>query len=122
VLGLAAERQVLLLAGRVPHLEVTLDAAQVEHGDRDRVRERDGVAQVDKRVHAWQVAILAEAAQQRLGRAPVLGRLEPHRREHAPPRLDLRQLRLGRAGQPRPGDVQERAKIGGDVHGDAVDR
>ena len=63
-----------------------------------------------------QVAVPPEAAQQRLRRRPVLGRLQPHLGVRAAPCRDLGQLRLGSrgqafagAGEPR---CQERQGVG----------
>jgi hypothetical protein len=92
VLDLAAEREIVLVAGRVPHLERPGDLVRVEDGDRDGEGQRDRVAQVDQRVQRRQATFLAEPAEQRLGRAAVLGRLQAHPGEGAPPRLDLGEL------------------------------
>lgn len=64
-LSLPAERD----AGRVPHLERPGDLGRVEDSDRDGEGQGDRVAQVDQRVQPRQAALLAEPAQQRLGRA-----------------------------------------------------
>jgi hypothetical protein len=120
VLGLAAERQVVLVAGRVPHLERPGDLVRVEDGDRDGEGQRDRVAQVDQRVQPRQAALLAEPAQQRLGRAAVLGRLQAHPGEGAPPRPGSREILIPvlRPAGPWPARVVVRA--GGRVGGDAL--
>jgi hypothetical protein len=92
VLDLAAEREVVLVAGRVPHLERPGDLVRVEDGDRDGEGQRDRVAQVDQRVQRRQAALGTEPAQQRFGRAAVLGRLQAHPGEGAPPGLDFGKL------------------------------
>ena len=77
-LVLAAEGQVVFVAGGPAHLEVAGDMLQVEDGDRNRIRHRDRIAQVDERMDARQLALLAQAPQQRFGCAAVLRGLQPH--------------------------------------------
>src|SRR5215813_14133195 len=122
VFHLAVEGQVFLVTGRAPHLQPAGDRGDVEDGHRDGERERDGVAQVDEGMLVRESSLLAEPPQQRLGGAPVLGGLEPHPGEGAPPGLDFGQVAFGDRGQPgRCG----RGELGGvrgdgDVSGDAV--
>jgi hypothetical protein len=108
VLDLAREGQVLLVSGRIAHLERAGDLGDVQDRHRDGEGQRDRVAQVDQGMHLGQGPFLAETAQQRFRGAPVLGRLEAHGREGAPPGLDLRQFALGgHRRQPRPGNGRE---------------
>ena len=87
VLHLARERQVRLVARRVTHLKITGELGDVENGNRDGAGNRDGVARVDERMKPRQAPLGAESAQQRLRSAAVLGWLEPHPGEGAPPGL-----------------------------------
>ena len=64
MLEVARERDVRLGPRRGPDREISLDAIEVEDGDRDGMGGGDGVAQVDERVHARQVAMGADAAKQ----------------------------------------------------------
>jgi hypothetical protein len=123
MLDVSGEGQVLLVPGRVPHLERAGDGGDVEDRDRDGEGQRDRVAQVDERMQPWQAPLLAEPAQQRLRRAAVLGGLEPQLREGPPPGLDLRQLALGaHRRQPGLGDGREPvgSRAGRRVAGDAL--
>ena len=101
MLGVPGEGQVLLVAGRVADLERAGDRHEVQDGHRDGEGQRDRVAQVHQGMQPGQAPVLAEPAQQRLRGAAVLGRLQAHGREGAPPGLDLRQFALrGDPGQP----------------------
>ena len=64
MLDLAGERQVVLVASGVTHLQLTGELGGVEHRYRDGEGDRGGVAQVDQGVQFRQGAFLAEAAQQ----------------------------------------------------------
>ena len=89
---LTGDLEVRYAAGNEAYLTF---AGEVEHpaphevifADRDGEGNRDGVAQVDERMKPRQAPLGAEAAQQRLRSAAVLGRLEPHPGEGAPPGL-----------------------------------
>jgi hypothetical protein len=125
MLGIAAERHVVLVTGRVPDLDAAGDRGDVQDRHRDGEGQRDRVAQVDERVQPRERSLLAEPAQQRLRGTPVLGGLESHPRERAAPCLDLRHLALWPVRQPGPRDGQEllgpAGRIGRDVTADPGD-
>jgi hypothetical protein len=120
MLDIASEGQVGLVSGRVPDLERAGDLGDVQHGHRDGEGQRDRVAQVDQGVQRGQAPFLAEAAQQRLRGAAVLGGLEPHPGKGPPPGLDLGQLALGSPGEAGRGRGVEPVGLDLSGGGDAV--
>ncbi|MHC2524686.1 hypothetical protein ACVIEM_001771 [Rhizobium leguminosarum] len=88
----AAKGQIGLVTPSPTNLEIAHDLFSVEDGDRNGEGERNRIAEIDERMQARQRMFLAEAAQQRLGSAAILRRLQPHAGKAAPPGLDFREF------------------------------
>lgn len=85
-----AERGELLAAVRVPDVDITVDAVQVEGPGGQAVPDGDGVVGVDGRVDTRQGAPLREAAAERVDAGPDAARIGAEGAVGGVPRLDAR--------------------------------